>query len=119
MAAGKKMTAVKPEELPKRFRGTEPVLETTKYDGEGVFVYYEDDKDAFAFNAYSGRVRIGLPALVEVQQRLKKQGIRKALFRAELYLPDLKDGRRAGLADVILVSFSGGGAAPRRPRLGD
>src|SRR5215471_15073131 len=76
MAVSRNMTAVKPEELPRRFPGTEPILETTKYDGEGVFVYYEDGKDAFAFNAYSGRVRLGLPALVESQQQLKKQNVR-------------------------------------------
>jgi hypothetical protein len=117
MAVSRKMIAVKPEELPKRFPGTEPVLETTKYDGEGVFVYYEEGKDAFAFNAYSGRVRVGLPALVAVQQQLKKQGVRKALFRAELYLPEVKDGKRAGIADVIRVSFSGGEADLNRLRL--
>ena len=106
-AVSRKMTAIKPEELPRRFPGTEPVLETTKYDGEGVFVYYEDGKEPFAFNAYSGRVRMGLPVLAEVQQKLKKQAVRKGLFRAELYLPGLKDGKRAGIADVIRVSFSG------------
>jgi len=116
-AVSRRMTAVKPEELPRRFPGTEPLLETNKYDGEGVFVYYEDGKEAFAFNCYSGRVRIGLPALVDLQQQLKKQGVRKALFRAELYLPDLKDGRRAGIADVIRVSFGGSEAELGRLRL--
>src|SRR5881296_2480866 len=66
-AVSRKMTAIKPEEFCRRFPGTEPVLETTKYDGEGVFVYFEEGKEAFAFNAYSGRVRLGLPALVELQ----------------------------------------------------
>jgi hypothetical protein len=116
-AVSRKMTAIKPEELPRRFPGTEPVLETTKYDGEGVFVYYEAGMEAFAFNAYSGRVRVGLPALVEVQQQLKKQNVRKALLRAELYLPDMKDGKRAGVADVIRVSFSGTEADLGRLRL--
>src|SRR5580765_5282783 len=91
MNVSRKMTAVKPEELARRFAGSEPVLETNKYDGEGVFVYYEDGKDAFAFNAYSGRVRIGLPVLSALQQQLKKQNVRKALLRAELYLPDIKE----------------------------
>src|SRR4051794_7783822 len=116
-AVSRKMTAIKPEELPRRFPGTEPVLETNKYDGEGVFVYYEEGKDAFTFNAYSGRVRMGLPALVELQQQLKKQKVRKALLRAELYLGDLKDGKRTGIADVIRVSFSGGEADLARLRL--
>src|SRR5437870_5204428 len=83
-AVSRKMTAIKPEEISRRFPGSEPVLETTKYDGEGVFIYYEDGKEPFAFNAYSGRVRMGLPVLGELQQKLKKQAIRKALFRAEL-----------------------------------
>jgi hypothetical protein len=94
MTVSRKMTAIKPEELARRFPATEPVLETTKYDGEGVFVYYEGGKEALAFNAYSGRVRVGLPALVALQQQLTQFGVRKALFRAELYLPDFKDGKR-------------------------
>ena len=105
-----KMTAIKPEEFPRRFAGTESVLETNKYDGEGVFVYYEAGADAFAFNAHSGRVRVGLPVLVELQKHLKKQGVRKVLLRAELYLPALKEGKRLGIADVIRVTFSGGEA---------
>jgi hypothetical protein len=117
MNVSRKMTAIKPEELGRRFPGSEPVLETTKYDGEGVFVYYEDGKEPFTFNAYSGRVRIGLPALIELQKLLKKQGVRKGLFRAELYLPDLKDGKRSGIADVIRVTFSGGEAELARLRL--
>ncbi len=61
-SVSRKMTALKPDDLPKRFIGDEPVLETTKYDGEGVLIYYEQNKEAFAFNAPSGRVRIGFPA---------------------------------------------------------
>jgi len=117
MNVSRKMTAIKPEELGRRFPGSEPVLETTKYDGEGVFVYYEDGKEPFTFNAYSGRVRIGLPALIELQKLLKKQAVRKGLFRAELYLPDMKDGKRCGIADVIRVTFSGGEAELSRLRL--
>lgn len=116
-AVSRKMTAAKPEELPRRFPGTEPVLETTKYDGEGVFVYYEEGRDAFTFNAPSGRVRLGLPVLVELQRHLKQQGVRKALFRAELYLPEFKEGKRFGIADVIRTSFSGGEAELARLRL--
>src|SRR3954469_7099939 len=99
-AVSRNMTAIKPDELSRRFQGSEPVLETNKYDGEGVFVYYEDGKDAFTFNAYSGRVRLGLPALVELSKALKKKGIRKGLFRAELYLPGVKERKRLGIADV-------------------
>jgi hypothetical protein len=116
-AVSRKMTAVKPEELPRRFPGAEPVLETTKYDGEGVFVYYEEGKEPFAFNAYSGRVRLGLLALIEARKALEQQAVRKALFRAELYLPEVKEGKRSGIADVIRVSFSGGEADLARLRL--
>ena len=116
-AVSRKMTAIKPEEFPRRFSGDEPVLETNKYDGEGVFVYYEDGADPFTFNAPSGRVRLGLPVLQDLQQQLKKQAVRKALFRAELYLPDVKDGKRAGIADVIRTSFSGGETELGRLRL--
>src|SRR5262249_26774649 len=87
-AGSRKMIAIKPDEIAKRFQGTEPILETNKYDGEGVSVYYEDGKDPFTFNAWSGRVRMGLPALADLQQQLKKASVRKALLRAELYLPD-------------------------------
>ncbi len=59
-AVSRRMTAIKPEELPRRFPGTE---------------------------------------------------------RAELYLPGLKDGRRAGIADVIRVSFGGSEAELGRLRL--
>lgn len=113
----RKMIAIKPDELPKRFQGTEPILETNKYDGEGVFVYYEDGKDPFTFNAWSGRVRMGLAALTDLQQQLKKAAVRKALLRAELYLPDTKEGKRSGIADVIRASFSGGEADLARLRL--
>src|ERR1051326_6822784 len=101
IAVSKKMTAIKAEDLTRRFPGSDPILETTKYDGEGVFVYYEDGKEPFTFHAHSGRARLGLPVLTELQQRLKKQSVRKALFRAELYLPDFKDGKRLGISEVI------------------
>ncbi|HYT60021.1 MAG TPA: hypothetical protein VEL06_07605 [Haliangiales bacterium] len=106
-SVSRKMTALKPDDLPKRFIGDEPVLETTKYDGEGVLIYYEQNKEAFAFNAPSGRVRIGFPALQALEAVLQKQGVRKGLFRAELYLPGAKGDKRRGIADVIRVSFNG------------
>ena len=92
-----------------------PRYNTVKNGSEGgerfpavSFVYYEDGKDPFTFNAWSGRVRMGLQALLDLQQQLKKQSIRKALLRAELYLPEMKDGKRSGISDVIRASFSGG-----------
>jgi len=103
----RRMTALKPDDLSKRFVGDEPVLETTKYDGEGVLVYYEQNKEPFAFNAPSGRVRLGFPALQTLAVALQTKGVRKGLFRAELYLPGAKGGKRNSIADVIRVSFNG------------
>src|SRR5262249_7925878 len=40
-----------------------------------------------------------------------------ALFRAELYLPDLKEGKRSGISEVIRVSFSGTEAELAKLRL--
>jgi hypothetical protein len=104
----RKMAALMPEQLEKRFTTTEPVLETTKYDGEGVFISFDKRAGVFAFNAPSGRVRVGLPALEALEQHLKAQGIQRGLFRAELYLPHT-DGKtkRPNVADVLRVSSGG------------
>jgi|KBSSwiStaDraftv2_1062776.scaffolds.fasta_scaffold238240_2 hypothetical protein len=106
-SVSRRMTALKQNELPKRFTGSEEVLETTKYDGEGVLIYYEQGKEAFAFNAPSGRVRMGFPALQALEAELKKKGVRKGLFRAELYLPGVREGRRNSISEVIRISFNG------------
>jgi hypothetical protein len=100
--------AIKPADLSVRYAADSRVLETTKYDGEGVFVYFEAacTPEVFAFNAPSGRVRVGLPCLKELAAGLKARGTRKALFRAELYLRDTADGRRCGSADVTRASYS-------------
>src|SRR5688572_10854428 len=104
----RKMSALMPEQLEKRFATTEPVLETTKYDGEGVFVSYDQANGIFAFNAPSGRVRVGLPALEALEKHLKAQGIQRGLFRTELYLPHTDPKKkRPNVADVIRVSSTG------------
>ncbi len=104
-----KMVALIPEQIPRRFSGEKRVLETTKVDGEGVFIYFDRQQEIplFAFNAPSGRVRLGLPVLEDLQQHLEQTAIQKGLFRSELYLPKLPDGRRAGIAAVLRSSFSG------------
>lgn len=97
-------------ELGLRYAGDEKLLVTTKYDGEGVFIYFEAGKtpfEIFAFNAPSGRVRVGLPSLNAFGDYLKKQKIKRALFRGELYLPGKINGRRIGSSEVLRVSFSG------------
>lgn len=109
-----KMTALKPQELPKRYTGSEPVLAMTKVDGEGVLVYFEAGRgfggksptQAFIFNAPSGRVRLGLPATDVLAQCLVDKGVKKALVRCELYLPNSADGRRYSSADVARASFA-------------
>ena len=100
------MAVLHPDEIKKRLQGIKEVLWTRKYDGEGVLVFYDKDQDAFAFSAPSGRARIGLPALDELSKKLKKSGVSKALFRAELYLPKKKAECRPTVADVVRVSFS-------------
>ena len=110
---------IKPADLPLRYGPDSGVLETTKYDGEGVFVYYEAGRspEIFTFNAPSGRVRVGLPALKELAAKLKKHGTKKALLRAELYLRETVDGRRCASADVNRASHSNDPAEAGRFRL--
>jgi len=102
----RKVVALTPDDLARRCTGDEPILETTKYDGEGVFVYFEKGKESFSFNAPSGRVRLGFDALAELEKKLTTAGIGKALLRTELWLPPAGSKRR-GIGDVIRVSFSG------------
>lgn len=69
------LSALHPDEIKKRFDGVQELLWTKKYDGEGVLVFYDKDKEAFAFSAPSGRARMGLPALEELSEKLKKSGV--------------------------------------------
>jgi hypothetical protein len=102
----RKMISLNPEQLEKRFTTTDLILQTTKFDGEGVFVFF-DQEQCFIFNAPSGRVRVGLPALLELQKHLQAQKIKKTLLRCELYYPFPIGNKRAGIGDVIRISFSG------------
>lgn len=99
---------IKPADLTARYGTESRVLETTKYDGEGVFIYYEPGRDPeiFTFNAPSGRVRVGLPCLLELAANLKARAVKKVLLRAELYLRETVDGRRCASADVARASYS-------------
>lgn len=111
--------AIKPTDLPQRYGPDSRVLATTKYDGEGVFVYFAtgQNPEIFAFNAPSGRVRVGLPCLQELAARLKSHGAKKVLLRAELYLRETVDGRRCASADVSRASYSSDPADAARFRL--
>lgn len=99
---------IKPADLPSRYGADSRVIATTKYDGEGTFIYFEAGRDPeiFSFNAPSGRVRVGLPCLIELGGKLKARGVKKTLLRAELYLPESIDGRRCNSADVSRASHS-------------
>jgi hypothetical protein len=114
-----RFAAIKPADLPARFSAKSRVLETTKYDGEGVFIYFEAGQkpDIFTFNAPSGRVRVGLPCLGELAASLRARGTKKVLLRAELYLRETVDGRRCASADVTRASYSNDPADAARFRL--
>lgn len=100
--------AIKPTDLPARYGADSRVLAMTKYDGEGVFVYYESGRnpEIFTFNAPSGRSRVGLPCLKQLAASLKARGTRKALLRAELYIRETVEGRRCASAEVTRASYS-------------
>lgn len=110
---------IKPADLPTRYGPDNRVLATTKYDGEGVFIFYEAGRtpEIFTFNAPSGRVRVGLPCLKELAANLKARGTKKVLLRAELYLRETVDGRRCASADVTKASYSTDASVPGRFRL--
>ncbi|MBS0656749.1 MAG: hypothetical protein JSR82_00720 [Verrucomicrobia bacterium] len=103
----RKFVSLTPGDLPRRFSGSEEVLCLTKVDGEGVLFYYEDGGPAFLFSPPSGRARLGFPALDEAIAKLKKANVRKGLFRVELHLPPMPDGRRSGVSEVVRVSANG------------
>ena len=111
--------AIAPAEISSRYGAEYKVLENTKYDGEGVFVYFEAGRtpDIFTFNAPSGRTRVGLPCLQELGNRLKTRGTKKALLRAELYVRETIDGRRCASVDVTRASYSNEPADAARLRL--
>jgi hypothetical protein len=114
-AATHKIITIPPGALATRFITDAPVMATTKYDGEGVFIYFEQNPkpspekpEIFAFNAFSGRVRTGFPALDSLSEKLKNTGAAKCLLRTELYLSGTgANGRRHNNSDVLHVSFNG------------
>lgn len=101
-------------EISMRFTGEGRVAASCKYDGEAVFLGFHADEEpqAFAFNAPSGRVRIGLPCLDELARKLSEAGVQKALLVGEIYLPVEPGGPRPNHSDVLRYSF-GVGVAER------
>ncbi|HEX2093740.1 MAG TPA: hypothetical protein VHG28_15160 [Longimicrobiaceae bacterium] len=94
--------------------GADSVIASVKDDGEGVFVYFDAERDVcVAFNAPSGRARIGLACTEHVKHVLAARGLRRALLCAELYLRS--DGGRTRVGDVIHTTSNG--TAEERGRL--
>lgn len=117
----RKMQNLSPSDLAARLTGDSSVLVTTKVDGEGTYVYFDADPrsldPAFAFSA-GGRVRLGFPALDALCAKLKAAGVQKALLRCELCLAvDAAQTARAGVAEVIRITFSGSEAEVARLKL--
>jgi ATP dependent DNA ligase C terminal region len=102
----RKVTALPADQMPRRYPGTEAVLATLKYDGEGVFIHWQKGQPPALFNAPAGGVRLGLPALDEFAALMEKAGIQRALFRAELYLPRRPDTPRSRSSDVNRISHA-------------
>ena len=104
----RKISALAPDDIGQRFGGSDTLLVQRKYDGEGALIYF-DAEHCFSFSAPAGRVRVGYPALQALAERLRAAGVQKALLRGELYLQATAQGeeRRAGVSEVIRVSFSG------------
>ena len=101
-------------QLARAFPGAAEVIASTKYDGVGVFVFYDAALDlCIAFNAPSGLTRIGLACTEHVKRRLAARGHSRALLCAELYLK--ADGARTRSSDVIHVTSNG--SAAERGRL--
>jgi hypothetical protein len=105
-ALSRSFRAISPTEIQTRFGGINRLHWSEKYDGEGSLFFYDEKVDAIAFTAPSGRARIGMKALKEAANALKAKGIKKALFRGEIYLPTQIGKPRQSIAEVTRASFS-------------
>lgn len=95
-----------PAQLPHQFQDNESLHASIKYDGEGVFVYFDEEKDiCLALNSPSGRTRIGLECLNQTKKALQAAQIKKALLAAECYLQH--PSQRTRVADVLRVTANG------------
>lgn len=95
------------EDIEARFPEERQYAISRKYNGEAVFIYFDDSEDvqAFAFNAPSGRLRVGLKALDELVDCFKKANISKALITGECYLKRDGDGPTPNHSDILRASF--------------
>lgn len=103
----RRFRSLAPAAVSTTFRPDQHHVATLKYDGEGVFVLFDADADlCVAFNAPSGKARLGLPCIEALKDHLRKLGHRRALLSAELYLKD-GEGKRTRVSDVIHATSSG------------
>lgn len=95
------------EEIADRFAADKAFAISRKYDGEAVFIYFEDGQtpEAFAFNAPSGRCRYGQPPLTAIAEKLKAAGVKRALCVGEYYLKGEDGGPRPTHSDILRASF--------------
>lgn len=92
-------------QIAQTFSSASEIAASVKYDGEGVFLHYDEANGAIAFNAPSGRARIGLPCLEAAAAKLKAAGVKRLLAAGEIYLKT--DGARSRVGDVIHATING------------
>mgnify|MGYP003586250737 CR=1 FL=1 len=97
-------------QLNQTFEGASEIAASVKYDGEGVFVHYDEKSGLIAFNAPSGRARIGLPCLKAAEAKLKAAGVKRLLAAGEIYLKTDGDAGRSRVGDVIHTTMNGSSA---------
>ena len=90
------MIPIDPREVRTRLPAGEYTL-SRKFDGEFTVVCFRDGQ-AYSVNP-GGTVRIGLPCLAELADRLRRAGVRDALIAGELYFRP-RDGGRERVHDV-------------------
>jgi hypothetical protein len=89
------------------FGGAARVGASVKYDGEGVFIHFDEKTGLVAFNAPSGRTRIGLPCLKAAEKKLRAAGVKRLLAAGEIYLKSETEGKRSRVGDVIHTTING------------
>lgn len=93
--------------IPQTFVDHAEAIASIKFDGEGVFVYFDAEKSiCVAFNAPSGKSRIGLACTEHAARVLAARGHTRGLFCAELYLKT-EAGERSRVSDVIHATSNG------------
>lgn len=85
----KSFIAISPDQIDSRVSG-EDFYVTRKLDGEMNVIFF-DGSNAFIINT-GGKVRTGLPCILEACEILKQKGIKSAVIPAELYVEE-KNGR--------------------------